>query len=236
MRFDTDVAPFITGDQFSTGHRCRIVGENTRAKSRLDYLEEAARGKNVLHIGFTDHQESIEAKIPHDQWLHGRLMKVATRVLGVDINADAVAYCQNTLGVGDVHVHDVIADPALPEITGTHWDVAILGEILEHVPNPAAFLAALREKYGANIGHLIVTVPNAFFLENFIAARKDVEWINTDHRYWFSPFTLAKVGHDAGWKLDNFHYVDWPFQRGIKRFLQNRYPMLRETLIGELAP
>jgi SAM-dependent methyltransferase len=236
MRFDTDVAPFITGDHFSTGNRCRIVGENSRAKSRLDYLEEASRGKTVLHIGFTDHEKELREKIPHNLWLHGRLMKAATRVLGVDINAEAVTYCRDELGVGDIHVHDVIADPALPEIAETHWDVAILGEILEHVPNPMAFLQALREKYGPNIGKLIVTVPNAFFLENFLAGRKNVEWINTDHRYWFSPFTLAKIAHDAGWRLDDFHYVDWPFQRGIRRILQGRYPMLRETLIGELAP
>lgn len=235
MRFDTEVAPFISGDKFSTGHRCRIVGENTKAESRIDYLEEVSRGKKVLHIGFTDHQESIEAKYPINQWLHGRLMKAATRVLGVDINAESVAYCRDTLGIGDVHVHDIIADPALPEITDTHWDVAILGEILEHVSNPAAFLAALREKYGANIGHLIVTVPNAFHVENFSSARKNIEFINTDHRYWFSPFTLAKIGHDAGWRLDSFHYVDWPGRRGIKGFFQRRHPMLRETLIGLLA-
>lgn len=236
MRFDDAVRPYIDGSTFSPSLRAKIVGENTRARSRIDYLEEVSRGKTVLHIGFTDHQESIEAKIPTNQWLHGRLMKAATRVLGVDINSDSVAYCRDTLGIGDVHVHDIVADPALPEITGTHWDIAVLGEILEHVPNPTAFLAALHEKYGANIGHLIVTVPNAFFAENFTSARRDEEFINTDHRYWFTPFTLAKIGHDAGWALDSFHYVDWPGTRGIKGFFQRRHPMLRETLIGLLAP
>lgn len=236
MRFDKSVSPHIKGTDFSAGLRAQIVGANTNAPSRIDYLEQIARSKQVLHIGFTDHQESLEAKIPIDQWLHGRLSKAATRVLGVDINAEAVAYCRDTLDIGDIHVHDIIADPALPEITRTHWDIAILGEILEHVPNPVAFLAALREKYGANIGHLVVTVPNAFFLENFAAARKDIEFINTDHRYWFSPFTLAKVAHDAGWTLDSFDFVDWPGQRGIKGWLQRRHPMLRETLIGLLAP
>ncbi|MCW3849355.1 class I SAM-dependent methyltransferase [Sphingomonas sp. LB-2] len=236
MQFDKSADPFITGAEFSPSLKARIIGANTAATARIDYLEEIARGKNVLHIGFTDHQESIEAKIPIDQWLHARLIKAATRVLGVDINADAVAYCRDMLGISDIHVHDIIADAALPEIRDTQWDIAILGEILEHVPNPVAFLAALREKYGANIGHLVVTVPNAFFLENFAMARKDVEFINTDHRYWFTPFTLAKVAHDAGWRLDSFHYVDWPGVRGIKGWLQRRHPMLRETLIGLLAP
>ncbi len=190
----------------------------------------------MLHIGFTDHRELIESKRIHDQWLHQRLMRAASRCLGVDIDADAVGWCRDALGIGDIHVHDVIADPALPAITATRWDVAVLGEILEHVPNPAAFLAALRDKYGAHIGRLIVTVPNAFFLENFTSARRDVEFINTDHRYWFSPFTLAKVAHDAGWTLDNFHYALSPWARGWKGWLQRRHPMLRETLIGVLLP
>jgi hypothetical protein len=236
MQFDKAADPFITGAAFSPSLRARIVGANSRAPSRIDYLEEIARGKKVLHIGFTDHQESIEAKIPTNQWLHARLMNAAERVVGVDINADSVAYCRDTLGIGDIHVHDIIADAPLADITDTRFDIAILGEILEHVPNPVSFLEALRVKYGANIGHLVVTVPNAFFLENFAMARKDIEFINTDHRYWFSPFTLAKVAHDAGWRLESFDYVDWPGTRGIKGWLQRRHPMLRETLIGVLAP
>jgi 2-polyprenyl-3-methyl-5-hydroxy-6-metoxy-1,4-benzoquinol methylase len=236
MKLAPDALPYVDGSQFSTSLAAKLAGENTRARSRLDFIEDAARGKQVLHIGFADHQESIEAKIPHDLWLHGRLARVAARCLGVDINADAVAYCRDTVGVGDVHVHNIIADPPLAEIMATHWDVAVLGEILEHVPNPAAFLEALGKKYGGRIGRLIVTVPNAFFLDNFTAARRNVENINTDHRYWFTPFTLAKIAHDAGWTLDSFHYVDSPWPGGIKGMIRRRYPMLRETLIGELTP
>jgi len=235
VEFARQVGPYIAGDEFSASLHAPLVGENTRLK-RLEFLEEIARGKQVLHIGFTDHLEAIDHKVKHDLWLHSRLARAATRCVGIDINAEAVAYCRDKLGVADIFVHDAIADAPLPEIAGTHWDVAILGEILEHVPNPVDFLQSLRAKYGASIGRLVVTVPNAFFLENFLSARKNIEFINTDHRYWFSPFTLGKVAHDAGWRLESFHYIDSPFTRGMRGMIQSRYPMLRETLVGILTP
>ncbi|MET0245687.1 MAG: hypothetical protein ABW182_02970, partial [Sphingomonas sp.] len=183
MRFESSVSPYIEGSEFDTSLKAKVTGANTRAASRIDYLDEISMGKQVLHIGFTDHQESIEAKRPTGQWLHGRLMASATRVLGVDINEKTVRWCESELGIGDIHVHNVIDDAPLAAITETHWDIAILGEILEHVPNPVAFLQALRKKYGANIKRLVVTVPNATYLENFTMARRNIELINTDHRY-----------------------------------------------------
>lgn len=47
-----------------------------------------------------------------------------------------------------------------------------------------------------------MTVPNALSKINFELAQKNIECINTDHKYWFTPYTTIKVLNEAGYKLE----------------------------------
>lgn len=237
MRFSSDVHQYIEGQKFSNGLFASYDGGNTAANDRLAFLVECAKGKRILHIGFTDHLGLIEHKIKYRQWLHALLIESAAQCLGVDTNREAVEFCRSRLNIGDVFTHDVVNDAPLPEIAGGIWDYAILGEVLEHVPNPVAFLSSIRERYGVNIRRAIVTVPNAWVIDNLLLAMRGRECINSDHRYWFTPYTLGKVASDAGYRLEEFHFVNPPFpDKMIRRAIKQRYPALRETLIGVLAP
>jgi hypothetical protein len=237
MHFSTEVYQHVTGQKFSTSLEAAYDGRNTSTSDRLAFLVEHARGKRILHIGFADHLEVIEHKLKYRQWLHALLVEVATRCLGVDTNRKAVEFCCSKLQIADVITHDVVNDAPLPEITGEEWDYAILGEVLEHVPNPATFLSSIRQRYGGCIRRVIVTVPNAWMIDNLILAMRGREAINSDHRYWFTPYTLGKVANDAGYHIEEFHFVNPPFpDKMIKKALKWRYPALRETLIGVLAP
>jgi hypothetical protein len=85
----------------------------------------------------------------------------------------------------------------------------ILGEIIEHISNPAAFLNALRERYAGYVGKIILTTPHAFRYKNFTrAAKTHQEIINSDHRFWFTPYTLAKIAVDAGLWPEEFWLVE----------------------------
>jgi hypothetical protein len=108
----------------------------------------------------------------------------------------------------------------------------ILGEVLEHIDNPVLFLSALRTKYGQYVKHMIITVPNAFALDNLQFAFKNLEFVNTDHRFWFTPFTLAKVGSEAGLKFVAFEMCQtWALNKWWKNRLIKRKPLLRENLV-----
>ena len=56
---------------------------------RLNILSEISAGKSVLHVGCCDHISLIGAKIANDTWLHGIVSRVASKCVGVDIDADA---------------------------------------------------------------------------------------------------------------------------------------------------
>ena len=64
----------------------------------------------------------------------------------------------------------------------------------------------LHQNYRSISKELIITVPNALKKTN----RKNgthFELINTDHRFWFTPYTLAKNLTTAGFKINWFTYA-----------------------------
>jgi hypothetical protein len=55
--------------------------------------------------------------------------------------------------------------------------------------------------------------------------------INTDHRFFFTPFTLAKVASDAGLILTSIQMAHYSQAGLIKRALLNKFPLLAEDLV-----
>lgn len=232
MKMPSSALPFLKGDKFSNGLVVRYEGEANTVTDRIDLITDLCKGKRVLHIGFADHLPLIKEKRAKGVWLHDRLISVADRCVGIDIDQAAVAFCQDELGISDILANDVVLDQTPEVVTNAEWDIAVLGEIIEHVPNPAQFLCALKEKYGPHLRTILITAPNAWELGNILGVRRNREFINTDHRFWFTPYTLAKIGTDAGLTLRDIYFAEgFPERRWWRRILKTRYPMLRENLV-----
>jgi hypothetical protein len=114
----------------------------------------------------------------------------------------------------------------------------VVGEVLEHLGNPADFLASVRKSYRNCCRRLLVTVPNALRLENGVFALLSREVINSDHRCWYSPYTLAKVLTEAGFHVTEVSLVTaHPVRlRGIitatRWFANKTFPGLRNTVVA----
>lgn len=235
---DDDARSYLVGDQFSSGLEFKVNGGNWFA-DRFLLLEEMARGKSVLHVGCADHEGLIAEKHRHGAWLHGRLAKVARELYGVDIAPKAIEVVRG-LGYGDVYDCDLTEKwPAV--LSNKTFDIAVLGEMVEHLDDPIGFLGKLRQNAGGKIGAIVVTVPNAWSLANAVCAIRGVELINTDHRFWFTPFTIAKVLTRAGWRLEEF-WLGEPQARGGMRghmrawLLQKLLPQFAETIVARAVP
>lgn len=161
-----------------------------------------------MHVGCVDHSvELIVRESARGTWLHGVLSRVAQQCVGIDINEEGILYLKKTLDVEDVFCCDLTSE-ALPLADDQTFDYLLLGEILEHVDNPVDFLTALRKKhFSQGVRRMIVTVPNALRERNHKYAENDQERINSDHRYWFSPFSIAKVLTVAGYEIDDIYLV-----------------------------
>lgn len=231
MKIDSRITTFLEGKQF-TNALTLPISEKSSNINRLSFIESKCIDKKVIHIGFADHLPLIASKIKNNNWLHARLLKVADKCIGVDVDKEAFDFICANYSFPDLYLHDVIRDAPLPAIIDGQWDYMILGEILEHINDPVTFLNQLVTKYGKYVKRIIITVPNALDLTNIRHAKNHKEYINSDHRYWFTPYTLAKVGTIAGWHPVEFEFCQthpaptWYYRRFLKK-----YPAFRETLV-----
>lgn len=228
---DEDMA-FLMGTKFSNGREFQVVKSNELVL-RIPYLVNLSKNKSVLHIGFTDHIPLIEKKHKSGTWLHGQLIESCQTCWGIDIDREAVDFVKDKLSISNVFSLNIQKDELPEEFTDRRWDYVILGEVLEHIDNPVEFLGMLREKLKGTSSKIIVTVPNAWDAHNLMRIEKGIEFINTDHRYWFTAYTLTKVLSRAGFSIQEVKYVQsfmpetWWLRRQIRKF-----PLKRETILA----
>jgi SAM-dependent methyltransferase len=111
-------------------------------------------------------------------------------VVGVDVDSDALARASERLGIETVWAD---AEAGLP-FEDASFDVAVAGEVLEHLADPAAVVAEIRRVLRPG-GELVGSVPNAFRLKTrvaFVRGRYPVGWDPT-HLQLFTPEALRTL-------------------------------------------
>lgn len=201
----SDIAALVGAQRVYDDAFIEIVTDvDKHVETRLEALITLVKGKRVLHVGCCDHIEIIEEKRKKGIWLHDLLCAASAFCAGIDIDAASVDYVRK-LGFPDVYCADVTQGLPRPLAQG-QFDVVVVGEVVEHVDAPVSFLRGIREAISSP--HMVVvSVPNAFFLENFENAICGVERINTDHRFWFTPYTISKILSQAGYHVRDVRFV-----------------------------
>jgi len=237
MLYNNLTKEYLSGDRFNNG-AVITLNNNISNLYRDDYLVDIARNKNILHLGFVDHIPLIDEKIKKGNWLHKKLMDVSSICYGVDINEKGIKYIQDKYRYDNLYVVDITSDVIPKEILNIKFDYILIPDVIEHIGNPVDFLNSIRERFKDNTKKIILTTPNAFRWNNFMNSFKNIEVINTDHKFWFTPFTLSKVVTDAGYEINSLGY----FEHGrvsrrqvFRKFILNRYPIFRDTLIIDIG-
>jgi 2-polyprenyl-3-methyl-5-hydroxy-6-metoxy-1,4-benzoquinol methylase len=195
---------FLTGKSFSNLQKFTFV-KKSFIVDRNELLLSLVNNRKVLHFGCCDHLNLIEEKINNGTHLHVNITKVASECVGLDIDNLSLDKI-SSLGLSNCHYYDLLSSSDA-FIESKEYDFVLLGEILEHIPNPVEFLRLIAKKF-KNAKEIIVTVPNAFSSKNIYNIKRGIEEINTDHKYWFTPYTIAKVLTDSGYDAESLYFVD----------------------------
>jgi 2-polyprenyl-3-methyl-5-hydroxy-6-metoxy-1,4-benzoquinol methylase len=198
------IKAYLKGDVFSNSKKFQFE-KRALIPNRIELLKLLLKNKTVLHFGCCDHEELIEEKIQNNTHLQVILSDLTRKCTGIDNNISALNKLKS-FNIENCYYYDLFEtqDPALES---EEYDYVLLGEILEHVTDPVLFLKKIREKF-TNAGEIIITVPNAFSSRNFYNVRHGIEEINTDHKFWFTPYTVSKVITEAGYQPDKVYFVD----------------------------
>ncbi len=205
MKPDSRISAYLRGEEFSNGAAIHIYSRKEVFKEKFQLIEEIVRDKKILHIGCCDHLPLIDLKIRHHTWLHARLCEWCQKCIGIDINRKGIDYLINSMGYIDVFCMDITNTPE-KFILEENWDYFVLGDILEHVDNPCDFLKKIRDNYSNCVDYLLISVPNALSALNIFYTLFNREIVNTDHRYNFTLFTLAKIVYQAGMTVDQYWF------------------------------
>lgn len=236
LLFDQEDKRHLDGSAFSSIYVFRLKGDS-RPLTRLDCLKSLVKDKRVIHFGCVDHLPLIEQRRKSGNWLHEVLAENAASVVGIDINSEGINY-MNREGF-EAYVSNVVTDNIPDSLRqNLRWDYLLAGEVLEHIGNPVEFLENIRNKYSPVTDRIIITVPNAWSYTSIRFALRNQELINTDHRFWFTPYTLAKVATDAGIQVEGFEMCvdEYPMPFSLKYWLVRNRPNLRNriVMIGKL--
>ena len=211
MRIDES---YLSGQMFHIGKEFNLKNAiHCKMYSKVQYMLYQAKGKKVIHLGFCNHISEIDKEISNGTWLHERLCKVASKCIGIDIDEEAVDKLKQ-LGYNDIYCLDVTSPPPVEFISSSEiYDYILIPDVLEHLDNPKTFLEALQANYGDIFNEIIISVPNVFWIKNTMNAFKTKEVVNTDHRHWFSPYTLSKYLYNANFRITQMFFANHEYER-----------------------
>ncbi len=202
---------FLSGKKLDMGRRFHDLSAPIIV-DRIEYLRRRCMRKKVLHIGCLDHPEIIPERVNNGTWLHGIISNVSEYCAGIDIDSLAYDIVRRKLGIEKIELLDLsepLEEKDLSRLRRTHWDLIICPEILEHITNHQLLLQNLRLLSDADTT-LIITGPNAFQFGNFLNALRGFESINSDHKYWFTFYTLSRMLTANEWEPRQLIYYNRP--------------------------
>ena len=193
--------------------------ENKIPKGSLILRDEAitalCKGKTVLHIGAAD-VPFHEVKAKKGELLHQKVSLVATEIVGLDINAEAVELLKK-FDIDDILVADIISEFPLSNRT---FDIVLCCDVVEHVNEPGRLLAAA-SRYMNDQSIIVVSTINATALKPSFRAFFGREAVHPDHICYFSFSTLCQLLVRQNFNPKYFGAFSYPLVHKSADFIVN---------------
>ncbi|MEI7614151.1 MAG: methyltransferase domain-containing protein [Betaproteobacteria bacterium] len=165
----------------------------------LGFIDHLVRDHRVLDIGVVSHSARY---FDQPDWRHGKIAQAASYCLGLDILAPLV----DELNQRGFNVRCVDATSEID--LGERFDVAFIGDVIEHVNDPVGLLS-FAGRHLSPEGRLYATTPNPFSRKFFRQFRRSKGCLvaNLDHIAWITPTLAMELARRAGLTLVSYHLV-----------------------------
>ena len=198
------------------------------------YLLNIARGKRVLNVGASG---GVEHYLPEhrETWLHQRLANVAVEAVGIDIDAESVAFAA-------LHGVELFVEDCETCRFARPFDLIVMSDVIEHVNAPLRAIDNLVQQLAPG-GKLIITTPNpthyGLAIRAWLGHRTAVYY---DHVSAFLPEHFQVICARLGLRMTNvifFSHMDTRtvgkrFKSRLARFVGGLVPRSHSTFLVEI--
>src|SRR5579883_868508 len=102
----------------------------------------------------------------------------------------------------NVHIGSIHDKP----FPGQDFDLVVLNQVIEHVPDPIALLSLVRGRLRSR-GKVILGTPNSGSLNKMISGRKWLNWHVPYHLHHYNKASFKKIAEKAGYKVVSMQTV-----------------------------
>ena len=174
------------------------------SSNRKKFTVDFCRGKRVLHIGCVD-AGIMNTRIKGNGLLHYQINKVATKLIGADIEENGLKYLA---GEGfEVYNLNIETDLTLLKKLTQQVDIIVMPEVIEHLNNVGKALENIKSCEFK--GDILISTPNAFSFRAYKMLAKCIEMVHPDHNYYFSPVTLKTLFKKHGFNMQRLIMYYW---------------------------
>ena len=196
-------------------------GEVARAQDQAEWLAAT----------YADWLTVIEERVPGRTMLdvgcgYGWFLQAAAlrewRVAGIEPSKPACEYLASTLNIPIANKSWESCDPGPVDVIAVHW-------VIEHVPEPAAFLRWCRGNLYSG-GAFLLVCPNEWTQAQWRAnhyTAKENYWLDHTHINYFSQSALSNLLGRCG-----FRVTDWLATEPMEQFLINRRDYTIDPALG----
>ena len=147
---------------------------------------------SVLDIGAVEHSLY---RTEYPDWKHGRIKKIAARVVGVDILGPEI----QALNAKDFDIREVDATSDID--LAEKFSRVVIGDVIEHVDSPVALLK-FAKRHLTQDGLILVQTPTPFFWKHMWITFKEKTFIaNAEHTAWMTPSMAIELASRSGLEL-----------------------------------
>jgi len=188
-----------------------------KIKSRFEVIEKYVRGKEVLDVGCV----GLGYQKMEDFWVHGRICKVARKVVGIDTQKEEVVKLKK-------RGYEVLESDVNERLNlGKTFEVINVGQVLTYLTNFDTFFDNMRRHLQPD-GTLILSATNAHSLKNFLKyvfGRLDFTYTNFQN-----DISMRNLLDKYGFEVRHVEYIEEPSRRRIGKIYQSFFKSLPSRL------
>jgi len=192
--------------------------------NRERFLISLCSGKDVVHMGAAQANDDNDlgvygSTIDPKTFLHSQISAVAKQCIGIDYNKESINFLHEAFGIQNIHFANIEDKDSLSCVDFVP-EIILMGEIIEHLPNPGFALENVRNHLMSDKSILVVTMPNALDSSNFLYGLLRREAHDPDHVAFYSPRLFERLCEKVGLRVIDVKYYQSTMSASGRNYYQ----------------